>query len=1277
MTDSTRINELQDKMLQAMSIVNGKLLDTISYDTTITATISDNTDKADGKYILTNGSKTFTAYSTVTNYSNNTTVYVTIPNGNWENQKMIIGKKTSDAETPFNYQMPFDNFFALTANLAEQCTEGDLQANDVDDKEISTLPIGEGFITKTLLDADIVVSNTATIDDNNVKTIYVDEPIIDYARLGIKADFRSWVKDAVSGEYGLIINLTGQTKNITEEGDIEVQTQNYPYFFTNADMYGNTYNFNGYSNQEIVVNLSTVDIGELTHIKIGFYEQANFYDVNGKLIETTSQGWKKPYANSTKYQRYDDEYITNDQGYRELTVEGKGYYISEGEKLESNLFVKNIELYFGEDLSTYETDYLKIYTTNIHSYKRSTKADDDGVNRNKKNIKVRWVHLDKTNSIDMINGDKADELDYEIRWYRYHIGAPAADEYCGIYWDRINSYTDLEKELQEKIEEITKDESIDTNEKTKKVNEVTEYYNSLITSIKKQQVLEFDPDVNKQQEKVKVIVLYNNIAYYSNELVFTNEENVPLDAEAYHIINALMIDTDDNSNGNYLLYGQDMKIRGNDSPEKIKRKLNAYFDVNNDGVIDKEKEEIGIVVEEETSKDITPLTWIFPSTNSMLTLKNGQSSSEVAEEGKEIYNNIYQGLHPTYTINRTYQTKLSNNTVQCTYVLNGVTYTTEKEFTFGTQGTMGYDQTLVIDIVGDNNAVLIGGDNYYVRFQAHLYGIEEEEILEDSAVTWSWFYITPNGFNSDNEPIIPDGLKIDDSNKNNVIIEFNQKDFDINKLYILQVNVGDLETYFPIPIKYSDYSYIDGATQVVYQSNGEPSYSKEAYAIYTKNKTLINDVTWDTFDDLNLTITGDNADSERTEQRRYEGKIDSKKKVLQPLGLYVENAPVYGIKAVLEDQIIWSQPILVIQNKWPNSVVNNWNGKDLILDEADSSIVAAAIAAGKKNNDNTFSGVMIGDWKEKGAEIGGVASDITEQTGIYGFHHGAMSYAFKEDGTAFLGEDGSGRIYIDGDKATLYSNGYSGGKGMQIDLGTSTQTPYIDMKNGDKNYIKMGFNDDYPELRIQNGQGSILLTSKAGQSKISLQGGKNGKNGTIILSGSSDENPLTVGSDKFYVEWDGTLHSTGGEFKDIAAESGYLNNLDIKGNLSVAMNNSWSRTGPIYLYTYNKEKQMGYIGFILGATNTSTTTNIGIKSTNEYGVILESNTHARVSAKNSVTLQSPKNELCSNSDAIAGAFGICNINEKPASYTGYQSGYTLLYCTIPATNQFGIYARFA
>jgi hypothetical protein len=84
--------------------------------------------------------------------------------------------------------------------------------------------------------------------------------------------------------------------------------------------------------------------------------------------------------------------------------------------------------------------------------------------------------------LDVFNSKE--QLKYEVRWYRYQIGVGASDAYSGVYWERINEATE----------------------------------NSFI----------FNPDVSRSMEKIKAIIVYDeNIPYYSNELVFNNEEELP------------------------------------------------------------------------------------------------------------------------------------------------------------------------------------------------------------------------------------------------------------------------------------------------------------------------------------------------------------------------------------------------------------------------------------------------------------------------------------------------------------------------------------------------------------------------------------------------------------------------------------------------------------------------------------------------------------------------------------------------------------------------------
>jgi hypothetical protein len=139
---------------------------------------------------------------------------------------------------------------------------------------------------------------------------------------------------------------------------------------------------------------------------------------------------------------------------------------------------------------------------------------------------------------------------------------------------------------------------------------------------------------------------------------------------------------------------------------------------------------------------------------------------------------------------------------------------------------------------------------------------------------------------------------------------------------------------------------------------------------------------------------------------------------------------------------------------------------------------------------------MIGSWKEKDIE-----PDIAAQTGVFGFHQGAMSYAFKEDGTAFIGKSGKGRIYFNGDNGTIYSGSWeinqsspTNGNGMMIDL------------------------DD----------GTIIIQNSADDNK------------NIKIDATEKDTPFKIGSN-FEVDWDGTIKATDGDFDGkITSSSGQI-----------------------------------------------------------------------------------------------------------------------------------------
>ena len=126
-----------------------------------------------------------------------------------------------------------------------------------------------------------------------------------------------------------------------------------------------------------------------------------------------------------------------------------------------------------------------------------------------------------------------------------------------------------------------------------------------------------------------------------------------------------------------------------------------------------------------------------------------------------------------------------------------------------------------------------------------------------------------------------------------------------------------------------------------------------------------------------------------------------------------------------------SQGIAFQRYVYASSLVNEWDGTSLTLDEENGAVLATMIAAGTKNAKNQFTGVMLGNWSSK-------ADSSMDQAGLYGFQNGAMSFGFTEDGTGFIGPSGAGRIQFDGRNAMISNST----KTCYINLNPVTLTYY-------------------------------------------------------------------------------------------------------------------------------------------------------------------------------------------------------------------------------------------
>lgn len=157
-------------------------------------------------------------------------------------------------------------------------------------------------------------------------------------------------------------------------------------------------------------------------------------------------------------------------------------------------------------------------------------------------------------------------------------------------------------------------------------------------------------------------------------------------------------------------------------------------------------------------------------------------------------------------------------------------------------------------------------------------------------------------------------------------------------------------------------------------------------------------------------------------------------------------------------------PIHGFLDRSMNQAIEGWNGNSIQLKQSGGYLYTPQIGAGKKESDESFTGMIMGKAKEENVE----------KTGLLGYSHGEQSlFLDAESGGAIFGKGSQGgQLAFDptASKSLLYSKNYwkqynskgfpknyddtnKNGQGMVIDL----TTPEIVFGNGKSKITKDGF----------------------------------------------------------------------------------------------------------------------------------------------------------------------------------------------------------------------------
>lgn len=337
-------NKYSEEFFGAMDLLIQKRLEELNKDTTILCHIEDDTDATDGKYIVSNSGTRFIAYTEKTDFVAGQNVWVLVPDGNYENTKLIIGKYMGGIDDEsFTYTDPFKTFVDLTGNI---CDEWE-QINP--DEELG------------LIANDPDRTKIAILNGNNL--IPENADFTGYNRIGISADFKTnFQREACpfKGDFGLKINL------ITDKSNGDVKT-----IWLNTDKMQGASPFtpnSSYRPQKLVYEFDPEEVGNVISITCEFYESPNSFSyLVGGQIESY------PYKN-----------------------------------IEPNLFVKNIQIRVGLSTNDIKSTAVFLRKpTAVSPYYNSLLSIDDPINRKEMDFRFVYKNGDGTytayNNYDSFN----------------------------------------------------------------------------------------------------------------------------------------------------------------------------------------------------------------------------------------------------------------------------------------------------------------------------------------------------------------------------------------------------------------------------------------------------------------------------------------------------------------------------------------------------------------------------------------------------------------------------------------------------------------------------------------------------------------------------------------------------------------------------------------------------------------------------------------------------------------------------------------------------------